>query len=212
MARDYKKCVVLKDKAGDATGILVLPKAKMLYPSLFEKSMPKGETDESKAKYGVTLLMPKDADLKPLVDLVNAAITEKWGVKAKDLKIKKPFIKVDTDNEPRTVARLDAAGIEPTDFPVMLRVFGNYKPVVKGPDATSDVKDDEQVYEGRWACVSINAYAWEHPTGGRGVSIGMQNVQLLDNDDVIPRGGSGATGDEFEAVEAASGGNDSVFE
>ncbi|MEO7015601.1 MAG: ssDNA-binding protein, partial [Leifsonia sp.] len=194
MARDYKKCIILKDKAGGATGILVLPKAKMLYPALFEPSLPKGEKDQSKAKYGMTLLMPKDADLTPLKELVAEAISEKWGAKAKEMKIKKPFIKVSTEDEPKTVARLEAAGIDPADFPVMLRVFGNYKPVVKGPDATSEVRDDEQVYEGRWACVSINVYAWEHPTGGKGISIGLQNVQLLDNDDVIPRGGSSVSG------------------
>lgn len=212
MARDYKKCVVLKDKSGDPTGIIVLPKGKMLYPALFEPSLPKGEKDESKAKYGLTILLPKDADLGSLKDLVAQAIDTKWGAKGKTEKIKKPFIKVDADNEPRTVARLEAAGIDAADFPVMLRISGNYKPVVKGPDATQEVKDPEQVYEGRWACASINAYGWEHPTGGKGVSIGLQNVQLLDNDDVIPRGGSSATGDEFEAVEGASGGSDSVFE
>ena len=40
--------------------------------------------------------------------------------------------------------------------------------------------------------VLLNSIELPETTGGKGVSIGLQNVQLLDNDDVIPRGGSGA--------------------
>ena len=188
----YNQSKVLKDAAGNPTGVLVSPRAKMIYPSLFTTSLPKGEKDSEKARYGVTLLFPKEADLAPFVTRKNELVSEKLSPAAqKTTKVKNPFLKVTEEDQPKIWAKLEAAGLNPADFPVMLRCFAKFKPTVKASDM-SDVLDEEQVYDGRWCRASINFYWYDHPTGGKGVSAGLNNVQLLENDTPLPRSGGSA--------------------
>ena len=60
-----------------ASGNLVTPRGRMLYPALFTPQMPRGETDKEKAAYQVSLLIPKGSDVKALQDAVEEAIAEK---------------------------------------------------------------------------------------------------------------------------------------
>lgn len=197
----------IKDKAGEETADVMTPKAKLLYPNLFEATLMKGEKDPERARYGTTLLFHKSADLKAIQDAVLAAATDKFGAKLKETKWKKPFIKVTEDDQPKVWRRLVSAGIDPNDFPVMIRLASKLAPSVRAPNGQK-VEDEDQVYEGRWARASIRAFAYTHATGGNGVSLGLGNVQLLDNDDPLPRGGGGMGGDEFEAVDTGGeGGN-----
>lgn len=53
---DVNACKVLKDANGNSTGQVVTPKAIMVYPSLFEKYLSRGETDPKKAKYQCNFL------------------------------------------------------------------------------------------------------------------------------------------------------------
>jgi Protein of unknown function (DUF2815) len=193
------QCKVMKDANGVPTGVIVSPRGKMLYPALWEASAAKGETDPTKARYGLTILLHKDADLKPMADRVAALIGEK------------PFLKVTEEDQPKVWHRLVSAGLDPLDYPVMMRCFSKVKPTTLGPNA-QPVADDTQAYDGRWCRVSINFYYYDHATGGKGISAGLNNVQLLDNDEVIPRGaGGGNANDEFEAVDSG-GSADSVFD
>lgn len=179
------------------SGLVVTPKGRMLYPGLFYPSVPKGETDQTKASYQLTLLFPKAADGALLVAAVDAAIVAKWGVGPHKFKIKKPFLK--TEEQPRFA---DVAG----DYPVMIRagnkerpatVFGNMKPCTT----------EEEVYGGRWATMSLNAFAWDHPTGGKGVSFGLNHVMLLEHDEPMG-GGRVRVEDAFEPVDVAGGSPD----
>lgn len=192
------QCKVMKDGEGNPTGVIILPRAKMLYPALFKAQAPKGEPDD-KAKFGATVLIPKEANLQPLIDAVNKVISDKFGSVAKGTKIKKPFIKVTEDDQPKIFARLEAAGIDPADFPIMLRCLTKQKPTVKAADM-SEVTDETETYDGRWCRVSVRPYSYDHKTGGKGISVGLNNVQLLDQDEVIPRIGGSNADDEFEAV------------
>jgi hypothetical protein len=209
---DLTKCRVLKDAQGNPTGVIVSPRSKMIYPSLFEPSMPKGEKDKDKARFQITLLIPKTADLSPMVARVNELMAEKLTpALIKTTKVKKPFLKVTAEDHPKVYAKLEAAGLDPADFPVMIRCAAKYAPSVLAANK-SVVTDETQVYDGRWCLASINFYWYDHPTGGKGISAGLNNVQLLENDDVLPRGGAGGNAsDEFDAVEAP-GGADSVFD
>lgn len=206
MTIDYTKCRETK------VGTIILPKGRMVYPALLQKSLPKGEKDPAKAKYQVTVLIPKSADLSLLQAKVQAAIDERWTpaqqAKLKNSegksKIKKPFLKT-------ADSKLSAYADE---YPVMIRLNANYKPTVVGPDAKTPVNDEEFIYGGRWAAISCNVYAYEHETGGPGVSCGLSNAQLLDDDEMIG-GGRVAAEDEFEAAEgagAAGGSAESVFD
>lgn len=191
MAIDWKKGY--KTKAG----LVVTPEGRLVYPGLFRASLPKGETDEKKAAFQCTLLFPKGSDFALLQGLVDAAATEKFGAAPQGgykFKIKKPFLK--TEDQPRLA---DFAA----DYPVMIRSANKRKPATVFLNMKA-VEAEEEVYAGRWAVMALNAYAWSHPTGGKGVSFGLNHVQILRDDEALPfsadGGGNVRVEDTFEGV------------
>ena len=46
----------------------------------------------------------------------------------------------------------------------------------------SPVIDPEELYSGAWYRASVNVWAWEHPTGGKGASVSLNNVMKIKND------------------------------
>lgn len=197
----YKKCIASrKDEDGnpDLSGNIKTPGCRMIYPHLFQPVLPRNETDEKKKKYQVTLLIPKDADISMLKDAVRQARDDKFSAQQqKTSKLRLPFIK--TEDEPRFVELAD-------EYPYMIRSNAN---VGMGPgvvdhmaQAVSEDDAADEVYPGRWCRASLSAYAWDHPQGGKGVSLGLQNIQLLEHDDVLTiAGGKPRATDEFDAAE-----------
>lgn len=175
---NFKSCTPAKAGTNIITCEVVLA-----YPNLFKPSAPKGEGAD-KATYNVTALVPKGSDLALLLERVNEVGTEKHG---KNVKFKKPFIK--TEDQNGKIA--DFA----EEFPTMLRVSSKSRPAVVYANG-KDCDDEEQVYSGRKARISVNVYGWNHPTGGKGVSLGLGNVMLLDHGDVLPLGGGRVAAEE----------------
>lgn len=195
---NYNACKVLDN------GSIITPRGKLLYPALLEPEIPRGEKDESRAKYNLTLLIPKSADIKPLLDAVKAVVDENLtAAQQKTTKVKKPFIKVSAEETPRVVAMIEAAGLNPDDFSCLIRMSTKFKPTVVGPDAKTAIKDESEIYGGRYARVEMNFFFWTHPTGGTGISAGLNHVQLLENDTPFERVGGGAA--SFEAVDVQGG-------
>lgn len=178
------------------SGNIITPKGRMLYPALFKPVLPVNEKDEEKAKYQATLLIPAGSDIDAMKaaykELVDENIPE---AKRKTAKVKSPFLK--TEDQERFAEMAE-------DFPYMIRCQAKFKPDVVTPkgDRTLGEEDEaDEVYGGRWARLSVRPYFWTHPTGGKGVSFGLQNVQLLDHDDPIAGGRTRGT-DEFEGVKS----------
>ena len=189
MATDYMKTGRVL-KSGIAT-----PKGRIIYPALFKPSLMKGETDESKARFQVALLIPKDAVLAILTQAVIDKVNDKWSAAVvKTSKIKKPFIR--TEDDPKWMEYAD-------EFPVMIRTNSKERPGVVMANL-KECTDETQVYGGRWAVLALNPFAYDHPVGGKGVSWGLQHVQLLENDDPIGPGRIRAE-DAFEAVSDEGG-------
>lgn len=182
------------------TGSLILPAGRMQYPNLFEARAMKGETAD--AKFSVSILIPRDADLGIATAYVANLAAEKWGPKPNKV-IKNPFL----DHTKKTNdAELAAA------FPIMLRCSSTTKPhVVYGN--TDECTSPNEVYSGRWALVSVRGYTWDHPTGGRGVSFGLNSVMLLDHDDPIGNARPKPETDFAQYVTITAGGSpDKMFE
>jgi hypothetical protein len=176
-------------------GTMILPVGRLSYPNLFKaRAMP--GAGEDTAKFSTSLIMPPDSELKPAGDWVLQLATEKWGPKGASDKIKKPILRHAEKTED---ADLAAA------FPYLVRCSTINRPTVvfgSGEECTSE----EEVYPGRWARISVRGYAWEHPTGGRGVSFGLSNVMLLDHDERIG-GGRAKVEDEFADFFESGGSN-----
>lgn len=179
------------------TGNIITPAGRLCYPNLFQKTLPQGETDQSKARFQTSMVFPKTADMKLLSAMVEEAAEGAWPkYKEKKIKVKKPFLR--TEDSPRI-------GVDPEAFPVLIRCNTPSKPQVIRHDKSNVTEAEaDEVYAGRWARSSLRAYTYDHPTGGKGVAFGLQNVQLLQHDE--PLGAMRpAAEDEFEAAEIEGG-------
>jgi hypothetical protein len=154
-------------------GNVVIPKSRMVYPALFEAVLPKGEKDPAKAKFGAVFLIPKGADLKVLNEVLAQSSKEKFG---RTKGVKSPLKKTE---ESKSLMKYS------DDYPYYIRAQSNYQPAVVAPDGVTFVTDKAVAYGGRWAAASIVPFAWSHPTGGDGVSLSLNSVQLLDHADKI---------------------------
>lgn len=190
-----------------ASGNVITAKGRMAYVHLYKATLPQGETDQSKARFQASLVFPKGTDLAVLNQAVEAAAVAAWGPEYKSkYKVKKPFLK--TEEYPKL-------GLKADEFPFFIRANSPSKPQVIRADR-SNVGDDKQdeVYSGRWARFTLRPYTYDHKTGGKGVSLGLQNVQLLDHDEPLAAARPAAD-TEFEAVGevgSAPGGTDALFE
>src|SRR5690606_35475791 len=87
--------------------------------------------------------------------------------------------------------------------PVYIAARSQDKPGVVGPNGKSDGVEPEHVYAGRHAKMSIQAFGYD-TDGNRGVTFGLINGQLRDNDDELVIGGGRVSAEsEFEAAEGA---------
>lgn len=180
------------------SGNIILPRGRLMYPFFFKPTLPQGETDQEKARYQCSVIFPSTADLSVLLKEVDAKAADAFGADFKTkFKVKKPFLK--TEDYPK-MGDLVAA------FPVFVRCNSKDRPqVVRADMSNVDESQAEEVYPGRWALVSVRPYAYDHKTGGKGISLGLQNVQLLDHDERLA-GARPQAQDEFEAIDGAKGG------
>jgi hypothetical protein len=189
MSSDRTSCKLL------SSGNIRLPRARLYYPHFYKPRLRKGETDQSKAKYQTTVLLPKGVEMAILLKAVDDVAVEKWGPDyAKKHKIKKPFLK--TEDQPKMSELVD-------DYPVFLRLNSKDKPgVVFANGSTCGEDKSHEVYGGRWAFVSVRPFAYD-TDGNKGVSLGLQNCQLLEDDDRLGDGRVSAES-EFESAEVSS--------
>lgn len=197
MSIDFNTCRVTK------AGNIITPKARMGFPTLFT---PRTAPGSDKAKYSVSLVIPDKADITLLKKAAADAAKAKWGDKL-PAKLKTPFLKAgecEGDKGKHFPDELDAW--------IVLRPTSLQQPGIV--DARGqNVTEEKEVYAGRWCVASLRAFAYD-TNGNKGVSFGLQNVQILDNDEAW--GGMRARAeDEFEPVDGASGaakGGDSIFD
>lgn len=186
------------------TGSYVSPKGRLLWAALFNPRKGKGGKP---GKHECNLLLPKDADIEATKEGAVEAGKDKFSKTFKEAagkwpkSIGSPF-KRTADND-KLVAALEAADIKVEDFPLYIAARSGDKPGVVGPNGKSDGIDAEQVYPGRWAKMTHDIYGYD-VDGNKGVSFGLKNVQLLDNDDELVIGGGRVSAEaEFEAAEGA---------
>lgn len=189
------------------SGNVITPAGRLCYPNLFQAKLPKGETDQEKAKFQTSMVFPKNVDLSLLNTLVEETAVAQWGPDyKKKYKVRKPFLK--TEEHPKI-------GVDAEVFPILIRSNSPTRPqIIRANKSPVTEKEAEDVYAGRWARLSLRAYSYDHPTGGKGVSLGLQNVQLLDHDEPLAQMRPPAE-DEFEAIEISGEGSlaaDSLFE
>jgi len=179
--------------------IVVTPKARMAFPELLESKKDLSGRDI----FSMTLLIPKDADLAELKAAAEEAALKKWPKKDtwKNLKLQFPF------HDGNTKGKTDAEGnfrpykgYEDTIVINVKRPAKNGAPVVVQANPHLSVTDPAEIYGGRWCRAQIGAFAYEH-AGNRGVSFGLNMVQLLEHDEPLGANNNPASifGDEHSS-------------
>ena len=158
------------------------------FVSLAEPSVPHGETDETKSRYQITIALPKDDPFwKDVAAQIKVAAKEKWAGKI-PANLKRPVKDGD--------ANVDDDGVikyEEHEGCYTLQTSSKRKPDVADA-ALNPIVEADALYSGAWYRAAVRAYAWTHPTGGKGVSFSLETVQKVKDDD--PLGGGGGKADE----------------
>lgn len=170
---------------------LIIGPVRLSFPWLHAPQPPM--EGEGEGKYGCVALFPPDYDLKPIIDAMLDAAKEKWGPNEKDW----PRLKFDPRKRIQPCEeKSDLAGYLPGWHFVGLNSKSQPNVVDAQLQPVTDIK--KEAYGGRWARLSANAYPWDTGKGVRGVSLGLNNVQLLGHDN--PFAGKPKAEDDFDAV------------
>jgi len=178
----------------------VTPTFRLGFPNLFE---PRPGLDGGEPKYGITMLFPKDADLAPLKQAVKKVVVEQFGPD----KTKWPAVL-------RLPFRDQGEKADQYDGFVPGAVFVNATKTAKfGAPGVVDAKNvlvtnPAQAFPGANARAQIVAFYYDR-RGNKGVSFGLNHVQLLGGGD--PIGGFTRPEDAFEPVAGADSADDIDF-
>lgn len=158
---------------------------RLSYPHLFAAHVSKKFAASAAPKFSATLLFPKGADLSVLDNAVKSRAIEEWGSKWPGMKVSLPFL--DQGSE---------AGDGHVPGAKMIRCTSTEKPNVK----TRSMEDAgaEDVYPGVWALVTVRPFASDY--GTKRVSLGLQNVMVIADDERLGGGRSRAE-DDFEPID-----------
>ena len=180
--------------------------------SLFK---PRAQQAGGVEKYGCTLIFEKSCDRSALDTAVKGVIIAQWGDKglerAKAGLIKSPFL----DGAGKEARNKSTGELHPGFGPdvFFLRVQSMRQPVIRYRSEHIPATEDE-VYSGCYGKAVLNAFAWNNPQNGDGVSFGIQFFQKIKDGDRLGGSGGGmdtskwmeAVPDEGAAPEATRGG------
>jgi len=152
---------------------IVTEPVRLAFPALFEPK-PTSKSKPNDLKYQAALLFPPDYDMSPLVEVVKAAMVEKWGKVIKLVPRNNPLKKCDDRDPEKPLAGYDEGWR-------YLNSKSGYQPSVLDQKKQA-ILDSERVFPGCWCRFHLIAYGWEHETGGKGVSFSLNAVQLIRED------------------------------
>jgi len=151
--------------------------------------------EDSDPRYSILIVLDEDDDdqmdyLESLEDWIQEVAEEEWGDVPKRLKM--PI--------------REGGDFDSDDFEgkVVLNVSSARKPGIVDSEleAIDEMDQAQELYSGAWYKVSIRPYAWNHKTGGKGVSFALDNVMKIRDDE--PLGGSAPRAeDDFADMKSA---------
>ena len=170
-----------------------------------------------KPKYGCTLIMPKSGDWSAIRNAIKEVLEGQWGVKgAEKFKaglIRSPILAGDGK---------EARSKETGDLHPGMGADVNFIRVQSGPDRKPRVFDaamkrcsvvkpgspytlleEEDCPSGSWGYPVLNAFAWNNPQNGDGISFGIDMFQITKvatGDEILGGGGESNPDKFFEKI------------
>lgn len=176
----------------------ITPRVRLVWPTLLTAKGIKGKP-ESRPRFTVTGIIPKDADVAALEKGMDEAARSLHGTKWKtNKKLLLAFDKT-TEHDNATL-REDYAD----EYPFYIKTSANEdsKPrlyVVKAGKIAPFEGEASDIYAGRWALLGGTFYPYDKAS--KGVNFGLNRVILLDHDERLPIGGGGPATDSTEGFE-----------
>ena len=171
---------------------VITGKVRFSYVNIFRsRSFQEGQD----AKYSICLLIPKedratlDKIRAAMQEAVGQGVSEKWGGK-KPANLKLPLR--DGDEE----RAMEAPEYEGMYF---LNANSANKPGIVDKDL-NEILDPDELYSGCWGRASINFYPFSK-NGNKGVAVGLNNVQLLEQDERLGAARASAEADFADGLE-----------
>lgn len=165
--------------------------------SFVHLARPNRIDEDSQAKYSLLMVLdPEDPDqadyLDTLEDWIDEVAEEKWGEVPK--RMRSPIREGEDINDSGEF-----------DGMFCINLGNTRKPGIVDADLEriDEMDQDEQLYSGAWYRCSIRPYAWEHKTGGKGVTFSLDNVMKVRDDEPL---GSTAPPAEDDFAETKSAG------
>ena len=161
----------------EQTGEYFTPKVRLIYTQALLEPKINRKFPTNPAKFSVSALVPKAADVSVIVQAVSALAAGLWGPNWKEMEVKLPIKKTGNYEKLAEYA---------AEYPWMIRASANaeYPPVLFGPDTKPARREASEVYSGRWGVLALNVWGPkpENKNVNRFVSLGLQRVQFLDHD------------------------------
>jgi len=167
------------------------PPFRMSFPCL-PPMKPREDEDTGRKTYGIVMLFKPPFDKTPFLTALNEAMKHKFGPDTTSWpKIKRSAKDVLRDFEEYNH---DAKSPLPGDWKGWVMVSANATasdamkpPAVVGPTMQADgtfpvITDLREIYGGRWARATIEAYYFNIKNKNNGLTFGLSNVQLLKAD------------------------------
>lgn len=174
---------------------ILTPVFRASFANVFE---PKAGPEGGEPKYSVVMLFDEAAqktpEYKAMVDLLKAAVLEKFGP---NFKVPSNFKMAFRDGSEKP----DLDGYEGTKFAT---ASTKQKPGVIGPRKQQLISSEvgpDGFYSGCWARATVTAYAYDR-AGNKGVAFGLQNLQKVREGEAFS-GRVAAENDFDEVAEAA---------
>lgn len=177
---------------------LKLPNGTLSYPALKE---PRMVGDATKATYSAVIIFPEGADLSELEAACVSAAEEKWGADRTAKMLKAKALKWPIKSGDEYSARKE--GNEFYEGKKYVNVKSDEQPGMVGPRAGHDGRPEaysaDQFYAGCVVRCSCAVYAYDHPQGGKGIGIGLNNLQYVKRGERLDNRRQAA--DEFEVID-----------
>jgi Protein of unknown function (DUF2815) len=188
---------------------------RMSHPHILRPRTEKDEeTGIEKTSYQLGLLLPPGTDLQKYKDALKAAMVFKFGPDTSNW----PKLKRKPSDVIKNFAEYNAERDKPLpgDWTgwTLIRANADVKhpPNVVGPTKGPDGKfpritDEREVYGGRWGRATLDAFFYDSKKGGKGVTFGLNNVQVLKHDTNFG-GAVSAAEDDFDDASQDWAGDD----
>jgi hypothetical protein len=146
---------------------------QLIVPRAFQPGQPE--------KYSCTILLPPGHEgIEKIEAILGVAATQRWGKRKADWP--RPLRGINRDPIVKDCSDYPKIGIEESGW-CFVRA-GSLEPPGIVDNLVQDLNKADlrrECYSGRWATVTVNAYAYEQMTGA-GVTLGLGNIQLLKHD------------------------------